>query len=519
MANCPFIKNPNANKNSIKRRKINLDKRKVYAIEKLNKNKTNGEGVTGCKRAHIDNIICTNSVNNLIVTSQFFNSIIKSCEFLIDSSNDDSDVENLKKVFFTVDPRTYLIDQNNLNKFFLEVKRNNANTKLKGLIHHLPLLETEVQYKSKYLQEDIKKKWMFEINYKMVDLINFIFAVFVITFLLIFLKVGSNLMEFGLLYYIIYSLIFLQTVFISIFLLIFYRSKYNFYVILERVKINKKKLTLIEQIKLNVIDSFIWNDETYIMISNLIIGLLSLISKKYIFLYILQLFTVIKFVDTVREIGLAFKSRFFQLLSMVGFLAILINAYTFIGFFFLLNEFDMTLGDGTTENVCASLFSCYITFFNYGIRSGGGIGDILSSVSSSNMGLFLMRYFFDFIFWIIVIVLVLNMVNGIIITTFSSIREESEQRREDINNKCFICSIPKVEFEKKKINFEDHIQNEHNPLTYIRYLVGLKLIDKKDLDSDQSYILHSVKNMKIRFFPIGKSVRLGDVQLEEEDDD
>lgn len=42
------------------------------------------------------------------------------------------------------------------------------------------------------------------------------------------------------------------------------------------------------------------------------------------------------------------------------------------------------------------------------------------------------------------------MINGVIVFTFSQIREMSQQKEDDINNKCFIYNIERKIFEKKK---------------------------------------------------------------------
>ena len=43
-------------------------------------------------------------------------------------------------------------------------------------------------------------------------------------------------------------------------------------------------------------------------------------------------------------------------------------------------------------------------------------------------------------------------------------------------------------------------------MTYIMYLVALKLKDESTIDSDQQYILKSIMERRIKFFPIGTSV-------------
>lgn len=159
------------------------------------------------------------------------------------------------------------------------------------------------------------------------------------------------------------------------------------------------------------------------------------------------------------------------------------------------------------------MLECTITYFNLGVRSGGGIGDLLGMRPfSDDLGLFWMRWIGDMIFYITVILLLLNMVNGVIVSTFSQIREENNANLEDTNNKCFICSIDRVEFEKKKISFKDHNENEHNTKTYIFYLVWLKLINEKDLDADQSFIMDCIKKDEISCYPVKRSSTLGNLE-------
>jgi hypothetical protein len=166
-----------------------------------------------------------------------------------------------------------------------------------------------------------------------------------------------------------------------------------------------------------------------------------------------------------------------------------------------------------------------MTYFNYGIRSGGGIGDLLENKFIEYQSIYWIRWVSDMLFYVSIILLVLNMINGIIITTFSSIREENDNKEEDINNKCFICSLDRVEFEKRKVSFVDHCKKEHCVRTYITYLISTKLKNPKDLDADENYVLDCIKKREISCFPVGVSLRLneidkkGNAPVESDDED
>jgi inositol 1,4,5-triphosphate receptor type 1 len=65
--------------------------------------------------------------------------------------------------------------------------------------------------------------------------------------------------------------------------------------------------------------------------------------------------------------------------------------------------------------------------------------------------------FYDLSFFIIVIVLLLNLVFGIIIDAFGDMRDNRNAIEEDIKEKCFICGKKKFEFEVKNKSFHDHV--------------------------------------------------------------
>ena len=159
-----------------------------------------------------------------------------------------------------------------------------------------------------------------------------------------------------------------------------------------------------------------------------------------------------------------------------------------------------------------------IFFFNQGIRTGGGIGEIidLKKWDAENIGIFFARWFLDMLFFMVIILLLLNMINGVIVSTFSSIRENTDKNDEDIENLCFICSIKKTEFEKRRIDFNEHKKYEHQIKDYINYLIYLKLKLNKDLDSNEVFIKESIMKRNINIFPIYRSKSLGEEAINPE---
>jgi len=148
-------------------------------------------------------------------------------------------------------------------------------------------------------------------------------------------------------------------------------------------------------------------------------------------------------------------------------------------------------------------------FLNNGIRKGGGIADSLKIKNYSEANYWL-RWSLDVFYFLTVILVLLNMINGVIVTAFSAIREDSDKRKYEKNNKCYICSIDRLEFEKKNINFIDHITKDHNISNYIHYIIYLKNKSYYDLDYHEYDIMNRINKRNISLFPVKRAKCLGD---------
>jgi inositol 1,4,5-triphosphate receptor type 3 len=420
---------------------------------------------------------------------------------------------NLKTVYFIIDPRVYYIDKNNIENFFNDVDRSSSTTKLKAFIKSLNNYLYEVIFKYKTFQKNADLKSLYEIDYKRIDFVNLCVSLVINIILVLFLDKEDDLFSIVNIFIAVLSV--LQILFNIYFLTIYFRSKYKYNVFFYESEYSDKEMNILDKIKVYILDSFILHDDVYLMILIMTMDILGLISDKFKFLYSLQLFSVVKFVETIKIIVMAFQTQILKLFSILGFLLIFIFFYANISYRFLQGEFNIEIEGGEEDNVCSSLLECTITYFNFGVRSGGGIGDLLAEVPYESGMLYWLRFCNDFLFFILAILILLNMIFGVIVSIFSEIREKANFKENDQNNKCFICNIDRAIFERLKIKFEDHKKFEHNIKTYIRFLIGVKLINEKDLDADQSFIINCLKKEEIKVFPVGVSSSTG---VKKEDD-
>jgi len=151
---------------------------------------------------------------------------------------------------------------------------------------------------------------------------------------------------------------------------------------------------------------------------------------------------------------------------------------------------------------CKSLLYCFLTTIYNGLRSHGGIGDFLAKISyRRNSEMYMLRLFFDLTYYIIIVVLMLNIVFGIIIDTFRELRINQQKQEYDKLQVCFICGAERDDLEKECVNFENHRIQEHNTWNYVYYVIGLKFMDVQDMNATNSYVMEKIENKNISWFP------------------
>jgi inositol 1,4,5-triphosphate receptor type 3 len=187
----------------------------------------------------------------------------------------------------------------------------------------------------------------------------------------------------------------------------------------------------------------------------------------------------------------------------------------FLGYifsFFLFYNFRDEMQDGATKNDCDTLLHCMQTCLSYGLRYGGGINEQLNHTLDT-------RYVVDVFYFFIIMIIMLNVIFGIIIDTFSDLRSKKNERIQDTTEVCLICSIDKQTFDRaddSSVGFRNHVKNDHNMWAFVSFIVYLWEQDKDDDDGLEQYVRRSVENNDICWFPLNKAMCL---EAEGEEDD
>ena len=193
--------------------------------------------------------------------------------------------------------------------------------------------------------------------------------------------------------------------------------------------------------------------------------------------------------------------RYNQLLTLILFLILAIFIFSTIAFFNFSIEFSKIL-ENNHENACGSLFYCFLTHIEIGLRTDGGIGEFIHKTSFiENPAYFMGMFFFQFIFYLLIIVIMLSVVGGSIIDTFAELREKSQEDFNDMKNVCFICNGIRNDIEKQGEIFEEHIEKVHSLWTYLDYIIGLKFVDPQETNAINSFVIEQLNEKKISWFP------------------
>uniref|UniRef100_A0A8C2UDR8 Inositol 1,4,5-trisphosphate receptor n=1 Tax=Coturnix japonica TaxID=93934 RepID=A0A8C2UDR8_COTJA len=159
------------------------------------------------------------------------------------------------------------------------------------------------------------------------------------------------------------------------------------------------------------------------------------------------------------------------------------------------------------EHTCETLLMCIVTVLSHGLRSGGGVGDVLRKPSKEEP-LFAARVIYDLLFFFMVIIIVLNLIFGVIIDTFADLRSEKQKKEEILKTTCFICGLERDKFDNKTVSFEEHIKEEHNMWHYLCFIVLVKVKDSTEYTGPESYVAEMIKERNLDWFPRMRAMSL-----------
>lgn len=162
------------------------------------------------------------------------------------------------------------------------------------------------------------------------------------------------------------------------------------------------------------------------VISVFIHGIFSLLGVIYSPIF--HSFHLITFLFISEKIKIVFYSVIQNLKEMIlifVYSLFIVYTYSVIALTHFADDFrtDETRG----YDICETLWGCFLNVLDLGLRNGGGIGESMGQFFTSDSN-FKFKIIFDLSFFILINVIALNMLFGIIIDTFSEMREKIQSK-------------------------------------------------------------------------------------------
>lgn len=221
--------------------------------------------------------------------------------------------------------------------------------------------------------------------------------------------------------------------------------------------------------------------------------------------YSILLLDIVKRSEDLQNIIRSITYNLSNLIKTIILGLIVMYFYAIIGFVVFRSQYNP---DGSPYHLyCDTLSKCWTSTID-GVRLGGGLGDSLVQPSLDDPTNYWGRWVFDLTFFILVNIILLNIIFGIIIDTFGDLRDQRKEELKDIEEKCFICSQSRYDFDTKGSGWFEHIYNEHNVYSYLNYIIYIQKKKTTDCNGVEKYVKELIEQKKIDFIPQGKALAL-----------
>lgn len=230
-----------------------------------------------------------------------------------------------------------------------------------------------------------------------------------------------------------------------------------------------------------------------------VLGILSLPNAPYFFAF--HLLDIVVRSELLKYVIKSVTANGKAIMLTACLALVVVYIYSIFGFLFFRSKFGSDAG-------CDNMFMCLVTSINMGLRSGGGIGDVLEPPVWADSDTF-WRIVYDSTFFFLVIVIMLNIIFGIIIDTFGELRTQNHEIEEDIKNKCFICGIDRETFDRSADGFDWHIKNDHHLFHYINFFMYLRRKERTEYTGPEQYVADMLESGDWTFMPALRAMCLG----------
>jgi len=185
--------------------------------------------------------------------------------------------------------------------------------------------------------------------------------------------------------------------------------------------------------------------------------------------------------------------------------------------------YDGDADDGDSRG-CHSVVSCFWLIFYHGVPAGSleGVFDPIDN-RGSNDNKYLQRVLFELSFFVWVGILLFNIITGLMVDTFSALREEAATREDTLQNECFVCGFSRASYDDVGMtnapSFDQHKDEEHYLWNYLYFFSYLRDKDPTDYNGVETYVSNMLSENNLVWIPSRTSFFIENQGAVVEDDD
>ena len=267
------------------------------------------------------------------------------------------------------------------------------------------------------------------------------------------------------------------------------------------------EVSIFKQILVAIFPSLILNTEINMIFFTLILSAIY-IKVGVSLLLIIPILAIANINKILGNIFSAMIQNIRHMSLVILFILMITYIYSWFSYYFLDKFFNFEVMEYESkqmveETFCKSTIQCFLYVTQYGLTAGGGIGEQLDKVSyKESPGIFVLRFFYDVLFFSFVTLILFNIFTGIIVGAFAELRDETNMNENDKNNVCYICQLTRDDCLKKNIDFDSHVKTEHFVWNYLYFLTYLHINDPNNFNSIENYVWEKLEEQDITWIPI-----------------
>ena len=270
-----------------------------------------------------------------------------------------------------------------------------------------------------------------------------------------------------------------------------------------------KEVSIIKRILIALFPSILFNSEINIIFFTLILSAIY-IKTGVSLLLIIPILAIANINKILGNIFYAMIQNIRHMTLVILFILIITYIYSWFSYYFLDDFFNFEVMEYESKQMveepfCKSIIQCFLFVTQYGLTAGGGIGEQLDKVSyKESPGVFVLRFFYDVLFFSFVTLILFNIFTGIIVGAFAQLRDETNKNEYDKNNVCYICQLTKDDCLKKNEDFETHVKKKHLIWNYLYFLTYLHINDPNNFNSIENHVWGKLEQQDLMWIPITK---------------